>query len=102
MPSSERGYGGKLFVRLGERRRFIQVVAGARQVGKTTLVRQVLFVVKIGSATIAIEVKSSRTAERLSGIAAFVDAHRPSRTLLVGPGGMSVEEFLSRPIRELA
>jgi len=28
--------------RLGESRRFIQVVAGARQVGKTTLVGQVL------------------------------------------------------------
>jgi uncharacterized protein len=32
---------GELARRLAEPRRFIQVVAGARQVGKTTLVRQV-------------------------------------------------------------
>jgi len=31
----------ELALRLKEPRRFIQVVAGARQVGKTTLVRQV-------------------------------------------------------------
>src|SRR5260221_13666531 len=33
---------GALKKRLAEHRRFIQVVAGPRQVGKTTLVRQVL------------------------------------------------------------
>jgi len=32
----------ELLKRLGERRRFLQVVAGPRQVGKTTLVRQVM------------------------------------------------------------
>ena len=32
----------ELLRRLGERRRFIQVVTGARQVGKTTLVTQVI------------------------------------------------------------
>jgi hypothetical protein len=32
-----RPQGGVLARRLGERRRFIQVVAGPRQVGKTTL-----------------------------------------------------------------
>ncbi len=36
-----RSHGEVLARRLGERRRFIQVVAGPRQVGKTTLVRQV-------------------------------------------------------------
>lgn len=36
-----RSQGEVLARRLGERRRFIQVVAGPRQVGKTTLVRQV-------------------------------------------------------------
>lgn len=36
-----RPHSAVLAKRLGERRRFIQVVAGARQVGKTTLVRQV-------------------------------------------------------------
>lgn len=37
-----RPHAGELIRRLGEPRRFIQVVAGARQVGKTTLVQQVL------------------------------------------------------------
>lgn len=37
-----RSYASVLEKRLGESRRFIQVVAGPRQVGKTTLVRQVL------------------------------------------------------------
>jgi hypothetical protein len=32
----------ELLRRLGERRRFVQVVTGARQVGKTTLVTQVV------------------------------------------------------------
>ena len=38
----ERVQAGQLARRLGEPRRFIQVVAGPRQVGKTTLVGQVL------------------------------------------------------------
>ena len=38
----ERTQAGTLAARLGEPRRFRQVVAGARQVGKTTLVEQVL------------------------------------------------------------
>lgn len=32
----------QLLRRLGEKRRFLQVLAGPRQVGKTTLVRQVM------------------------------------------------------------
>lgn len=40
--SFERSQGAVLESRLGEPRRFLQVVAGARQVGKTTLVDQVL------------------------------------------------------------
>lgn len=38
----ERSQADTLAARLGEPRRFVQVVAGARQVGKTTLVEQVL------------------------------------------------------------
>ncbi len=38
----ERSQAGILAARLGEPRRFLQIVAGARQVGKTTLVEQVL------------------------------------------------------------
>jgi len=38
----ERSQAGTLAARLAEPRRFLQIVAGARQVGKTTLVQQVL------------------------------------------------------------
>ena len=42
LPSYVRPAGTILAKRLAEPRRFIQVIAGPRQVGKTTLVRQVL------------------------------------------------------------
>ena len=42
MDAFRRPHAARLAGRLAERRRFIQVVAGPRQVGKTTLVRQVL------------------------------------------------------------
>src|SRR3990172_2596029 len=41
-PSFQRDYAAVLASRLGEPRRFLHVVAGPRQVGKTTLVQQVL------------------------------------------------------------
>lgn len=41
-PSFQRDYAAVLAARLGEPRRFLNVVAGPRQVGKTTLVQQVL------------------------------------------------------------
>jgi predicted AAA+ superfamily ATPase len=41
-PAFQRDYAAVLASRLGEPRRFLQVVAGPRQVGKTTLVEQVL------------------------------------------------------------
>src|ERR1700686_306794 len=40
--SFQRDYAEVLAARLGEPRRFLHVVAGPRQVGKTTLVQQVL------------------------------------------------------------
>ena len=42
LPSFVREFAGSLESRLLEPRRYLQVIAGARQVGKTTLVRQVL------------------------------------------------------------
>ena len=42
IPVFQRGYARVLGARLGEPRRFLQVVAGPRQVGKRTLVEQVL------------------------------------------------------------
>ena len=45
----ERQQAGTLAARLSKPRRFLQVVAGARQVGKTTLVGQVLSSLNIPS-----------------------------------------------------
>jgi predicted AAA+ superfamily ATPase len=60
--------------------------------------REVDFVVKTGRTLTAIEVKSGRPAEALPGIAAFAEAFKPKRTLLVGAGGIPVEEFLMQPV----
>ena len=52
-PSFQRGYTAVLASRLGEPRRFLQVVAGPRQVGKTTLVQQVLARIRRPSAYVS-------------------------------------------------
>ena len=54
--------------------------------------------VKSGRTLTAIEVKSGRSGEFLPGIAAFVEAFKPKRTLLVGGDGIPVEESLLRPV----
>lgn len=60
--------------------------------------REVDFVARAGRRVIAIEVKSRRAAHVQPGAAAFADAFKPERTLLVGSDGVALEEFLSRPI----
>ncbi len=60
--------------------------------------REVDFVVKVGRRLIAIEVKSGRTREIPAGMAAFAEAFRPQRTLLVGGDGIAIEEFLAHPV----
>lgn len=60
--------------------------------------REVDFVVKAGRDVTAIEVKSGRARDTLPGTAAFAGAFHPSRTLLVGPAGIAVEEFLLEPV----
>lgn len=60
--------------------------------------REVDFVVKAGRHVLAIEVKSGRRREVPSGMAAFQSRFRHTRNLLVGAGGISLEEFLSRPV----
>jgi len=60
--------------------------------------REVDFVVRAGKRLVAIEVKSGRRRDALPGMAAFVDAFQPDRTLLVGGDGLELETFLSRPI----
>lgn len=62
--------------------------------------QEVDFVAKVGSRLTAIEVKSGRAPQAHSGTAAFAAAFKVRRTLLVGGDGISVEEFLSRPVHE--
>ena len=61
---------------------------------------EVDYVVRSAGNLCAIEVKSGRPGA-LTGMAAFKKAHPDSRTLLVGTGGMPLEEFFARDPREL-
>jgi predicted AAA+ superfamily ATPase len=56
--------------------------------------REVDFVVRSGRRVTAIEVKSSASGPRPSGLSALASRFRPIRTLLVGPDGVALEEFL--------
>jgi predicted AAA+ superfamily ATPase len=62
--------------------------------------REVDFVVRRGRVVVAIEVKSGRAPVALPGLAAFKEAFKPKRTLLVGGDGMPVDEFLLRPVAD--
>jgi hypothetical protein len=62
--------------------------------------REVDFVVRGGRVVVAIEVKSGRAPVALPGLAAFKEAFKPKRTLLVGGDGIPVDEFLSRPVAD--
>ena len=59
--------------------------------------REVDFVVKRGNKLTAIEVKSGTVKERFSGMNAFHDAFAPARSLLIGAGGLDLEDFLAFP-----
>ena len=59
---------------------------------------EVDFVVRAGKRLTAIEVKSGRAPRAHPGMVAFTAAFRPQRTLLVGGDGISIEEFLTRPV----
>jgi predicted AAA+ superfamily ATPase len=61
--------------------------------------QEVDFVVRVGRAVIAIEVKSGRAPDAFPGLGAFAEAFKPKRTLLVGADGISLEEFLTRPVQ---
>jgi predicted AAA+ superfamily ATPase len=62
--------------------------------------REVDFVIRAGRVLVPIEVKSGRSRDALPGLAAFSEAFRPTRTLLVGADGLPVEEFLFRPVKD--
>lgn len=60
--------------------------------------REVDFVAHTGKHLIAIEVKGGRRRDALPGISAFAAQFKPLRSLLVGGDGISIEEFLLRPV----
>ena len=62
--------------------------------------REIDFVVRAGKRLLAIEVKSGRRRDDLPGMAAFVEAFHPDRTLLVGGDGIELQTFLSRPVMD--
>ena len=59
---------------------------------------EVDFVVQAGRMLTAIEVKSGRAPQAHAGTAAFVQAFRPQRTLLVGGDGIALKDFLMQPV----
>jgi predicted AAA+ superfamily ATPase len=59
---------------------------------------EVDFVVRAGRTVVAIEVKSGRAPTAFSGVAAFSAAFKPTRALLVGAGGVPLDEFLTTPV----
>lgn len=60
--------------------------------------REVDFIVKAGRRLTAVEVKSGRAPLAHAGSAAFAQAFKVHRTLLVGGDGIAVGDFLSRPV----
>lgn len=62
--------------------------------------KEVDFIIVHGGEVTAIEVKSGRRGMN-SGLPAFVEAFRPKRSFVVGPGGVSLEDFLSCRIEDL-
>ena len=62
--------------------------------------REVDFVVETSTSLIAIEVKSNRRSDALPGMSAFKQTFHPTRMLLVGGDGISVEDFLSNPVQQ--
>lgn len=54
--------------------------------------------VQRGQDLLAIEAKTGRPKDVLLGLAAFDEAFDPKRTLVVGSGGVSLDQLLSRPV----
>jgi predicted AAA+ superfamily ATPase len=62
---------------------------------------EVDFVLRKGKTLIALEVKSGRRRETLPGMEMFKKKFKPSKMLLVGSGGMPIDEFLKTPVDQL-
>jgi predicted AAA+ superfamily ATPase len=79
-------------------------LANAAAIGEVSLFywrergKEVDFVARTGRTLTAIEVKSGRAPGAYPGMEAFAAAFKPRRTLLVGAGGVELEEFLTRPV----
>ena len=58
---------------------------------------EVDFVLQRGTRVIAVEVKSGLNTKPMRGMAEFVQRFSPSRSLLVGEEGVSLDEFLTVP-----
>ena len=58
---------------------------------------EVDFVLQRGSRLVGIEVKSGPRRGALSGLETFEERFRPQRTLVVGDGGVALNEFLAAP-----
>ena len=59
---------------------------------------EVDFIVRAGRRLTAIEVKSSRAPHAHAGTAAFAQAFKPQRSLLVGGDGIALGDFLMQPV----
>ena len=59
---------------------------------------EVDFVLRKGKKLVAIEVKSGKIPAMFPGLDAFAEAFHPTKCLIVGEGGISVEKFLSTPV----
>jgi predicted AAA+ superfamily ATPase len=62
--------------------------------------QEVDFVLRRGERIVAIEVKSGWPRDNLPGLEAFTRRFAPTRVLLVGPGGIPVDQFLGAPASE--
>jgi uncharacterized protein len=62
--------------------------------------REVDFVLARGNSVTAIEVKSGRPRDAAGGMEAFCRAFKVNRQLLVGTGGIPVDEFLATPVEK--
>ena len=60
--------------------------------------QEVDFIVQARGKLTAIEVKSGRAPQAHSGTAAFIQAFKPQRCLLVGGDGIALEDFLLQPV----
>jgi predicted AAA+ superfamily ATPase len=61
---------------------------------------EVDYVLRKGKKLLAIEVKSGRKKASLAGLAVFAKRFNGTKTLVVGSGGIGIEQFLTTPVME--